>query len=402
MKILFWTIIFVVFSFQSIAQIKFEQGYFVKNDLDTIKCLIKNLDWKDNPKFFKYKFSDTSEVKTASIDSVMEFGIQETVKYKRFDVEIDRSSEQVNLLSLDKAPIFIKEKLFLKVLIESNANLYYYEDGNLRRFFYNVSHQPIKQLVYKSYRTANDLIATNESYKQQLWASFQCSLIDIEDIKKLNYSTQALISLFIKYNTCKSAQIHNYFQQRKGKLLFDVKAGLRYSTLLIQNDVSGLFFDFGSSLTGSIGFSGEIVLPFNKNKWSIIVEPSFQYFSSIIKNSYDQSFLRPIDISVNYKSIEVPVGLKHYFHLNKKSKLFINALYVLDFQLKSKVDFSSYREDLLVTSGNNFALGTGFLYNRYNIEFRYHFQRQVLSRYMNWNSKYQTIAVILGYRFKKS
>jgi hypothetical protein len=394
---------FLLLSFSQIsAQIQFEKGYFINNNRDTTLCFIKNLDWKGNPKSFKYRYSDTSEVKIASIDSVMEFGILETLKYKRFDVEIDRSSEQINLLSLDKSPIFGKEKLFLKVLIESNANLYYYEDGNLRRFFYNVAHEPIKQLIYKSYRTENNLIAKNEAFKQQILRSLQCSSINIDDIKNLSYTTQSLISLFIKYNSCESAQIRNYFQKKITQILFDVKAGIRYSSLSAKDELAEILIDFGSNFTTSIGFAGEIVLPFRKNKWSIIVEPSFQYFSSIVKNINDPSYFRPIDVSVSYKSIEVPVGLKHYFYLNEKSKIFINAFYVLDFQLKSKVGFSYYRPDLQATSGNNFALGTGFSHNRYSIEARYHFQRQILSRYATWNSKYQTISVLFGYRLKKS
>ncbi|MCU0437063.1 MAG: tRNA modification GTPase [Raineya sp.] len=395
--------LFLFFSCSQIsAQIQFEKGYFINNNRDTIHCFIKNLDWKGNPKSFKYRYSDTSKVKTNSIDSVMEFGILDVVKYQRFNVEIDRSSEQINLLSLDKAPIFEKEKLFLKVLIESHANLYYYESGNLRRFFYSTPQEPIKQLIYKSYRTGNNQIAKNTTFKQQLLKSFQCSSINIDDIKLLDYATKPLISLFIKYNNCENTQINNYFQEKKMKFFFEVKTQIRYSKLSIKDELANLVVNFGNKLTASVGFSSEIVLPFNKDRWSIIVEPSFQYFSSVVKNVNDRSYFRPIDIAVNYKSIEIPIGLKHYFHFNKKSKLFLNALYVLDFQLKSKVDFSYYRPDLIVTSGNNFVLGTGFFYNRYSIEARYHFQRQVLSRYMTWNSKYETISVILGYRLKKS
>lgn len=46
------------FSFVVNAQINFEKGYFISNDNEKIECLIKSIDWKNNPTEFKYKLNE--------------------------------------------------------------------------------------------------------------------------------------------------------------------------------------------------------------------------------------------------------------------------------------------------------------------------------------------------------
>ena len=40
---------------QSYSQIIFENGYFIDESNNRIECLIKNIDWKNNPTEFEYK-----------------------------------------------------------------------------------------------------------------------------------------------------------------------------------------------------------------------------------------------------------------------------------------------------------------------------------------------------------
>ena len=126
------------------AQITFQRGYFINNADERIECLIKNIDWRNNPDSFEYKLAETGELIIASIKSVKEFAIKGSAKYIRANVMIDRSSEVLGKLSSDRNPVFIDEQLFLKVLIEGEANLYFYKDQNLNRYFYNVKNSSIE------------------------------------------------------------------------------------------------------------------------------------------------------------------------------------------------------------------------------------------------------------------
>lgn len=124
------TLAIMIISFNAIAQISFEKGYFISNNNQKIECLIKNMDWKDNPTKFLYKLEEDQNSKTATIQTVKEFGINNVSKYVRFSVSIDRSSENINELSDSRSPIFNNEILFLKTLVEAKASLYYYEASN--------------------------------------------------------------------------------------------------------------------------------------------------------------------------------------------------------------------------------------------------------------------------------
>ena len=137
--LLFLTLTF--FTSFTFSQNSFDKAYFVNNAGERIECFIKNKDWLYNPDEFEYKVSLDVEKKVENIKRVKEFGIYNKLKYVRFTVEIDRSSDNITTLSKERRPIFNKETLFLKMLIEGKANLYSYTDnkGGLKRFFYNVN-----------------------------------------------------------------------------------------------------------------------------------------------------------------------------------------------------------------------------------------------------------------------
>ncbi len=182
-KIILITLISLL-SYTSYSQINFEKGYYIDNNGITVKCLIKNTDWLNNPTKFKYKLSENSKRKSKSIKDVKEFGILNALKYKRYTVDIDRSlSINVDEMSIVKKPIFKKEQLFLKVLVEGDASLFFYGEGKLKRFFFKTNTKTIKQLIYKEYRATKTGI--NESYKQQIWNNLKCQTITLKNIKKL-------------------------------------------------------------------------------------------------------------------------------------------------------------------------------------------------------------------------
>ena len=68
-------------SFNSYSQISFEKGYYIDNDNKKINCLIKNIDWMNNPTEFEYKLPENDNSKRITIRSVKEFGVYNSSKY---------------------------------------------------------------------------------------------------------------------------------------------------------------------------------------------------------------------------------------------------------------------------------------------------------------------------------
>ncbi len=387
----------IICVFKSYSQIIFEKGYFIDNSNQRIECLIKNVDWKNNPTQFKYKISPNDKPKTLTIDSAKEFGINNGSKYIRADVNIDRSSEDVNLMSFEKDPLFAEEQLYLKVLVEGKASLFLFKDSGLTRFFFKKDSSDIAQLVYGSYRTTDSLInevliKKNFFFREQLLNNLKCANTPISSTTTLNYDKIELVRLFSEYNECENQDFINY-EKRKKKNLFtlNIRPGINNSSLFVnRNSIVPINIDFGNKLGLRFGIETEFMLPFNKNKWSILFEPTYQYYKSETTEGIQT-------VSIDYKSIELPFGLRHYFYLGEKSRVFINGLFVVDINKKPVIDFE-LNTNLEISPFYNCAIGFGYSYkNQYNIELRYYTGRDIISNYMRWMSDYSTISVIFGY-----
>jgi hypothetical protein len=394
-----------IISFTGYSQISFEKGYFINNSGQKIDCLIKNIDWRNNPTNFKYKTSENSEPIDADITSVNEFGIQNKFKYIRKKVKIDKSSNNINNLSHDENPIFVEEIIFLKVLVESQASLYLYENDGIQRFFYNKNNsKDIEQLVYKKYFFSDDEVGTNTLFRNQLWNDLKCPTIGMDKLEQLEYKKGILIDFFIDFNKCNDLDFQNHDGKEKKDLFnLTLRTHIKNSSLSIQNiSFDAPFMDFENKSGLGFGVEAEFILPYNKNKWAISIEPTYQNFKSE-KISYSNHVSGgKLKGTVDYSSIELPTSLRYYLFLNKNSKFFINASYIFDFNLKSSIVFkradNSNLYSLDIKSRNNLGFGIGYkLKDKYGLEMRYQTGRNILGNYVLWKSNYNTLSIIFGY-----
>lgn len=263
------------------------------------------------------------------------------------------------------------------------------------RYFYNYDGIEIKQLTYKRYlKGNNNIIAVNNGFRVQLWNDLKCPKFTMSKVENLNYRKSDLIDFFEEYNNCNNTESKNFEKKQKVDLLnITMRPGINYSSLYIDNSIDNTEgVDFDKQFTARFGLEVELIMPFNKNKWSIFAEPTYQYFTSNAEDIRNT-------ITADYKSIELPIGIRHYMFLNDNSKIFINGAFVVDFSTNSTIDFS-FVSDLEINTGSNFALGVGFKFlDKFTCELRYQTNRDILASYAFWNSKYGTSSLIVGYSF---
>ena len=101
-----------ILSLNCYSQISFEKGYFINNNEEKINCLIKTVDWNNNPSEIEYKLSEKDIVKTVTAEFVKEFSIDNNSKYITAKVNIDRSGNTLNKLNEKRNPIFNEVKIF--------------------------------------------------------------------------------------------------------------------------------------------------------------------------------------------------------------------------------------------------------------------------------------------------
>lgn len=384
------------------AQIKFEKGYFVNNSGQRTEALIKNLDWKNNPTEFEFKTDESSsEIKKETIKNIQEFGIDNEQRYIRKTVMIDGSSKQLNNLSNERKPEFTEETVFLKYVVEGKADLLYYENGNLEKFFISTNDSDVKQLIYKPYYINASAVAYNEDYKKQILDNLNCG-VDLTDVNNLKYKSSDLVKVFLKYNECSNSAVINYNQNYEKRDLFNltIRPGINLSSFEISNSsfATSESNKFDNKIAFRIGLEAELILPFNKNKWAVFAEPTYQYYKAekdfVVYQGQASENIRTR--SIDYKSIEIPIGIRYYLFLNDKSKIFINAAYNVDFEMNSNIyyDFQS----LKIASASNFAFGAGYKYNdKFVVEFRTSTKRDLLQNNTVLNTGYRTSSIILGY-----
>ncbi len=387
------------------AQIVFENGYFVNNSNQRIECLIRNSDWRSNPATFDYKLTEDGPVEKGNTETVLEFGVNGGKRYVTADVQMDRSSDQLSKMSAERSPIFEEEKLFLQVLIQGNGTLYQYVDGGLIRFFYSLAGSEITQLVYKKYLAKDHNVGVNNHFRQQLHNEFKCAGITTSDVDDLDYTPRAMKKFFIKYNECvKSDYTLHDAAKKRGKIHVSVRPGLTLASFSMNNSqTDAMDMDFGSKQTFRLGLEAEYILPFNKNKWGVVIEPTYRFFKMTKQRPSPDVSGGLLVADVNYSSIEIPIGVRHYFFLTEGSKVFVNAFILVDVPVDDPSIEQTRADGSLINRfpldpETNFAVGVGYKFkNRLGVELRIHTEREIMSGYGFWSTDYTTSSLIVGY-----
>jgi hypothetical protein len=211
----------------------------------------------------------------------------------------------------------------------------------------------------------------------------------------LQYKQSELIKYFNRFNTCAGSPVESFvYKQNRDFLNLRITPGLNYSSMTI----SSLAVEFKPKVNIRLGLDAEIILPFNKNKWALVFEPTYNSF-----NSEGESNIGKLSITYNY--IEFPFGLRYYFFLNSETKLFVNGYmlpgYVTAFNNTIVSEYPgapSYKLNYY-HSIHYYAMGGGISFNRFSAEMRYYTGQNPLLTNSLMTSEYKRLAVIFGFRF---
>ena len=384
---------------ESFGQIKYEKGYFINNENKKIECLIKNKDWKNNPSEFSYKLKDSRTPLNGDLISVKEFGIYNFCKFVGADVKIDRSINPKTTITTEKNPLWKQEKLFLKVLVDGKAKLYAYEGNNLVRYFYSMNGgKDINQLVYKEYKVDLTLVK-NTSFRQQIWKDLQFKDSYMDEVKNMNYTSDELVKYFKSYNSSFGETATEITPKaKKSYLNLKLAPGINFSSgsMSFPNALSlrqKTQNTYKTNPTFRAGLEAEWVFSYHKFKWAVVFEPTFQSFNS------DTA---PEDGSIKYSSVEFPVGVRYYYHLNENTRLYVNGFYIpgIAANFNSQTVYQQNTgQDIVsdIKAKGNVAIGGGIDYNKLSLEARYYTDRTLLKDNLQ-DASYSRFSIVIGYK----
>lgn len=396
-QLLFFVFIFTFHS--AVSQQGSNKDYFIDNDGIKTTCSIDVKEWSRNPKSFKYKLEEKGQIRTASIANVKEFIIGETV-YVRTDVQIDNTSSNPDSLKTTKSPEWKDETLFLSVLVDGKADLFYCRRKGRDQFFYRIDNNPPIQLIHNLYLipktdTQGQRIATNNTYWNQLMNDVNCLNYSAERLKSLHYDIGVLVKYFNKQNECWGGEVKSVDVLEKRNFQISLKPGINVAHA--EGKAAGAKYEDYHANTGfRAGVEFQFPLPFYRKKLAVWFEPAWQSYSSTGKTNGHRT--------VNYQSFELSLGLRHYFLLRRHASLFLDAAGVYDLPTECLMVYegSSYR---LGTNSFTAAAGVGVRYKKISLAGRYYTPRSVNGRakitdtlFIPLSNDYQKICVIVGYR----
>jgi hypothetical protein len=376
------------------TQIKFDSGYFVGNDGKRTVCLIKNYDWKYNPTEFLYKQTENAAAQKETIADVREFGIFDFSRYERFEVDIDTSANQLENISTNAQPEFKRETVFLKVLVKGKASLYAFWAENLIRYFIKTDTGQITQLIHKSYYNSAEQssLSENNLFRNQLFASLQAPDLDQKDFSNLNYNDKSLTHIFERYNKTLHIETENYARKNtEKKFNLNFRFGADLSGLTIHQTYTGdTKTSLGNKISVTAGLEAEFILGYNRNKWALVAGSAYGSYKA-------NPGATGAETGADYKMLESDLGVREYFFLDKKSKLFATALCIYDAPIGSGDVYYDY-ETFNYTGRLAVGLSTGYKYaNKCSVELKYTYRGTILDNYDFFKGRLTTLSLVFGY-----
>lgn len=222
----------------------------------------------------------------------------------------------------------------------------------------------------------------------------------------MDYFIADLVRVFTEFNECSNSDlVYSEPEVERDVFNLTIRPRLNSSSFTIENSDFNArdIINFGNKVGFGIGLEAELILPIKKDKWSIFIEPTYQSFEAeTVNTEVSVIFGGEIESKITYNSIEIPLGLRHYFLLNENSKIFVDLAYIFDLSSNSKFEFdrsdSSITNAVVLETEQNMAIGVGFkLQEKYSLELRYQASRELIKQNAIWSSDYETFSVIFGY-----
>lgn len=363
------------------AQAHYRPAYLIDETGTRREVSILDRDWADNPRRFRYLSG--AERREGTLANVREFGYADgSLRYLRSVVLIDQTSDRVNDLSTSEQSEYQRDTVFLEWLVDGEADLFYWEAGDVRRFFFRQGEGDPQPLINRRYRN-RQLIVRQELYRGQLRSSVNCGTTD-ETLRRLMYPRTAFVQYFEAYNDCREVNYRVSFRDRSARpFRFAFRPGVEFYVGHTAS-TSALGIESRASLPPTaawrMGLEVEYVIPLRNERWRLFSEV---YYHHVRGEELEEGSR---NVTINLRSVNLPLGVRRYVPLPGEWTAFLTAGGVLQFPWKSTVGrWVGYNYRSYEASWNFGALGgVGVEFRkRFQLEARYQHDQDVLQTYID-------------------
>lgn len=376
------------------------KGYLITSSGDTIVANFSSFKQKNTPQVFEYVPEASQEILSAHAGKVNEVGFDTGKKYLSRVIDVDKFfSKDIGKTGANRTVVTKSEKLFIELIADGNLKIAKYVNGDLERFYYQNESGKFVMLEFNLY-TYKGKLMTNDTYRFQLKELLKDASLPPHQFSELTYTESSILKLIKAYYEQEQFPIKYINLKEKSKveprrmISIRVRPGLRLNSLEVDKSETPMEddIDFGSQLGLRLGTEFEIT-PYGSEHWSILFEPTFQYFdaSRTIQNTA---------MFAKHYTLELVLGARYYIWERDKSKIFANFSILYDAPISSKTNLDVTRRTpkTSLESTLGFNAGLGFMINsKYSLEFNYSLPRDIVNEFFRPTSTYTGFSLIFGY-----
>ena len=380
------------------AQATYRAGYLINNDGQRQEVAIYDRDWVDSPRSFTYRPEVGEGNRTGDLESVQEFGfVDGSRQFVRYTLDIDRSSDLDKNLSASAVPEYARETVFVDVLVDGQVDLFYWERGERKRFFYRRGEDAPRQLVSRRYRQGQD-IRRDDSFRGVLGAQLKCPNVRAQQAQTLRYERRSLTDYVTAYNGCAGGATRVIERQpTAGRLSLGLRAGLERADLMVDIERVpgfGSTYDFTAQTTPRLGVDLEYRVPFAGNRWAVYTGAYYHAYRDQQTSRFNRT------ANIYYRAVNVPLGIRRYAYVMGRNSVFLNGQVSFEVPLNSNLTEVG---TLLYNYGPTKSVGLEFgggvsLSDRYQLEAITCRGRSLTENFTDAPSKYTYTALLMTYR----
>jgi len=248
------------------AQSNYLPGYIIKSEGETVRGFIDFQEWRINPKKIRFKTNESEKSTVMTAETMKGFGIDNKESYVLRAVDVNIAPIKLTALTTSREPIFEKKTVFLRVLVDGKANLYFlYDAVGKEHYFIEKNDLPAEELIYTEYFKmvkGKRIAAPFDQYKGQLNKTLSnCDKL-FPLLKDAEYKRIDLMSIFETYNTCDSASDPTSIKREKVKFQVEsgVLVGLGANTLNFTGTITYDLGDMDFGISPAYSFGGYLNL----------------------------------------------------------------------------------------------------------------------------------------------
>ncbi len=400
------------------AQQYYLEGNIINAENKELAGLIDYRDWKYNPGIIRFIPQGEETPQTFNPSTIRSFSVNNE-KFFSAKVTIERTPDEFDELMNARKRIISEEQVFLRVLVEGETGLYYYNEKLSGRHFYVRKGTGSEIIELKRYSAINEIegekeLVVKDEYKDQLENIMRDCRMIIPLIHLADYTMEDLTELVEEYNRCIGKELDYIAELPSVEFHFVVSAGLSAFHVNFygsgSDDLAAAEFPVSYRPSAAIGL--DIVFPFARKTFSIYNELGISSYETLDEIQWFNNEDDYENVEMNIGATDIRLlsaarytlparGLKPYIYAGmvniygfstRNSKKSVIHFYTTEAE-QTDIAISEYRR-----YSQAFAAGIGVRYKNTGIDLRYELGNDITGP-INVNSCTSIVFVQVQYTF---